>query len=517
MALTKQTRLTARQVLTTIYGSVQTAFDNLRNGTFSLGYGNTTVDKRLDNTKSVLSISGVVGDGIHDDQPAIQAYINGMTSGSLYFPGGYTYLFGNPLVVNNNGLYIHGDRGYAGGHSSLVVCGRANMAAFQMRGYGSRTEDLGIRGFEVLADDVAFGQTTTCTGIEYLRGDGSKDIDSEASRLQMQHLKYGVYASGCNLSITDCLFTSVLYPNYYVQLPGNEIRGMIVQRNRYHHLGGGGAALAGTYPELLGSSCVTILGNFSRGNVIDNNYADAQIRTLFKGQLGRACSLSNNVILRAEGDIFIIDNTALGAANESFTSSGNILVNDAPDAAVHSGYMYNLKAVTSANLYGNTGNYLRKGGVYAVGCHYLSVCDFVFVNINTNFAVDGLIYSGVYFDSTSTNNYVNGISIRCTLGPSYKAVVSNDGQYNHFLNFSSHGAGTSTPFAEGTGAISTGVLDARRRKRREDFGDLPPTTGNYLRGDIRWKLSTSSGGWAAWICTVDGTPGTWVETSEIRS
>ena len=36
-----------------------------------------------------------------------------------------------------------------------------------------------------------------------------------------------------------------------------------------------------------------------------------------------------------------------------------------------------------------------------------------------------------------------------------------------------------------------------------------PTTGSWVRGQIVWNISPSAGGFAGWICTTGGTPGTW--------
>ena len=42
-----------------------------------------------------------------------------------------------------------------------------------------------------------------------------------------------------------------------------------------------------------------------------------------------------------------------------------------------------------------------------------------------------------------------------------------------------------------------------------------PTTGTWTRGDIAWATNPSAGGPAGWICTVGGSPGTWVEFGRV--
>lgn len=44
-----------------------------------------------------------------------------------------------------------------------------------------------------------------------------------------------------------------------------------------------------------------------------------------------------------------------------------------------------------------------------------------------------------------------------------------------------------------------------------------PATGTWVRGDIAWSTVPSAGGSAGWICTVGGTPGTWVVFAPIKS
>lgn len=46
-------------------------------------------------------------------------------------------------------------------------------------------------------------------------------------------------------------------------------------------------------------------------------------------------------------------------------------------------------------------------------------------------------------------------------------------------------------------------------KKRVSFGTAAPASGTHERGDRVWNLSPSAGGWAGWICTTAGTPGTW--------
>jgi hypothetical protein len=43
----------------------------------------------------------------------------------------------------------------------------------------------------------------------------------------------------------------------------------------------------------------------------------------------------------------------------------------------------------------------------------------------------------------------------------------------------------------------------------QDARSTVPTTGSWVRGQIVWNTAPTAGGFAGWICTASGTPGTW--------
>jgi hypothetical protein len=45
--------------------------------------------------------------------------------------------------------------------------------------------------------------------------------------------------------------------------------------------------------------------------------------------------------------------------------------------------------------------------------------------------------------------------------------------------------------------------------RRQTCLTAAPTTGEWAKGDIVWNRDPTAGGYAAWVCTTAGTPGTW--------
>lgn len=45
--------------------------------------------------------------------------------------------------------------------------------------------------------------------------------------------------------------------------------------------------------------------------------------------------------------------------------------------------------------------------------------------------------------------------------------------------------------------------------KRWTSGTAAPTEGTWLRGDICWNQNPTLGGYIGWVCTSQGTPGTW--------
>jgi hypothetical protein len=61
-----------------------------------------------------------------------------------------------------------------------------------------------------------------------------------------------------------------------------------------------------------------------------------------------------------------------------------------------------------------------------------------------------------------------------------------------------------------SGAVISRVTPAYKKMGRQgDFGIAAPSSGTWATGDIVWNTSPTAGGYAGWICTSGGTPGTW--------
>lgn len=110
--------------------------------------------------------------------------------------------------------------------------------------------------------------------------------------------------------------------------------------------------------------------------------------------------------------------------------------------------------------------------------------------------IDGAATSvyGIDIDGTSSGNFVTGNTLTNSLviGVRTSATTSNNTVTNNFENIPSNG-GTRNVF----------------RSKRESEGAAAPTTGTWAQGDIVWNTSVAASGTVGWVCTADGTPGTW--------
>lgn len=60
-------------------------------------------------------------------------------------------------------------------------------------------------------------------------------------------------------------------------------------------------------------------------------------------------------------------------------------------------------------------------------------------------------------------------------------------------------------------------IDLRARQFQVGSGNAAPTGGRWNVGDTYWNETPTAGEPAMWVCTVAGSPGTWVGTSPVQS
>ena len=97
-------------------------------------------------------------------------------------------------------------------------------------------------------------------------------------------------------------------------------------------------------------------------------------------------------------------------------------------------------------------------------------------------------YYYVGLESGATNSQ----ALNNTYKTNVAALPNNHGNLEYFLN-----------------SATNGRLDVSIYGARQYYAAAAPTVGTWIRGDVVYNTSPSSGGYVGWVCTAGGTPGTW--------
>lgn len=178
----------------------------------------------------------------------------------------------------------------------------------------------------------------------------------------------------------------------------------------------------------------------------------------------------------------IIGNIATGHTNRGFSIGDleNIILKNNIFHASASVSNYAVYIATASNAI-ISGNHIDGGASnYYYGGYYLNT-------------VDGII----------TETTTNGVQ---STARHYTLVSSSGLKFYNIMNAVSKNAYS--------GAYEyTATLGAPVDNRLIMYGTGAPTSGTYARGSIVWNALPNSSGPLLWICTVAGTPGTWVASN----
>jgi Pectate lyase superfamily protein/Right handed beta helix region len=148
----------------------------------------TTIDKLSD----FISVKdfGAVGNGLANDQPAIQAaidYASKRGGGTVYMPAGY-YRIGAGISWNHNCIYLRGD----GQHATLIRATFDNTDIISIKGLD--TGDNVPGGTPYTARDGGVSRMTITSSID--RTQGSAISISQCSNIVLEELRFDGYALG---------------------------------------------------------------------------------------------------------------------------------------------------------------------------------------------------------------------------------------------------------------------------------------------------------------------------------
>ncbi len=311
-----------------------------------------------------------------NEYKTIQKAINTSLPGGKIRFNGSEYLIYEPIIINTKSVILQGRGSYSAGdiETNDIIVGRSGLSdIFLIRKWGVKFVDLNFVGYRAISLDndndptngLAFpegkyflpdcpntvnapkGICSEGNALSFLALGGieddipDKNIDSEVTNCRFNDFKNCVYVEGINLKIVDNFFgachTGISITNVQganILDSNKEIRGFIIDRNRFHSIGSGYSD--NVFPSIAGSACIKIRfstennanlvldsngknGFYALGyyNQVTNNYAD-DCKTFFEGNIDRT-KISNN-------SIFSSGDTAIKAFGGSYGVISNNII-----------------------------------------------------------------------------------------------------------------------------------------------------------------------------------------------
>lgn len=225
---------------------------------------------------------GAKGDGVTDDTKAFQDCIDALAQPAnlgktMHITPG-SYMIFDTLKVSRSLRVIGGSHAYYDG-TTRMFCGKPNMTMWHFGYSENQVIGLIISDYLPITDPGNnYGQGGTCRGMEFVRDNGSKDLDSWLIDCMIVGFKEGMYAEGANLKHRGGIYTACRNPitlKFAASAP-DDFRGFILDDLRFHSCGSG---IAGE-----DVSCITTIGTFKNSR-ITNAFVDGGCRKFYKGAL----------------------------------------------------------------------------------------------------------------------------------------------------------------------------------------------------------------------------------------
>ncbi|AXT60080.1 hypothetical protein D1816_06840 [Aquimarina sp. AD10] len=390
----------------------------------------------------------------YNDDITIQKAINSLIGGGELLLKGNEYLITSPININTPSIKIKGKGTYSAGSTvanDLVATNSSVSSIFNISIYGIIISDINF------TKEIKTNKGINAKGkaLNFVRSDGTKDIDAAVSNCRFTHFKYCIYAEGANLKVTDNFF-GASYIGVFVkeaqfdpenqELPSidlnSQTRGYIIDRNRFHSMGG-----YSKDTSLNGSACIKIrhsgyiykrsengvigdLPSFEkfRGigyyNHISNNYAD-DCKTFFEGNIDRTKVEGNSIFgsggtaIKGFGGVYgSISNNLIDG---SFTGNPNRLYyfSDANSDEFPSGHGIHIDYAHFTTIHNNQILNKRFHGIYIEHSKNSSIQSNTIMNFNRHRYIssgtqeqDSAVYDGIHIlkiqdDNPITNDKYN--------------------------------------------------------------------------------------------------------------
>lgn len=494
-----------------------------------------TVQNKLRDMVSVKDF-GAVGDGITDDTAAIQAAIN--ASNSVYFPDG-TYLVSAQIDLKAD-LMLQAETG-----AKILL--QTGVTPYVLR--GSATNNVTIRDLEIEGNGASGFSTVYITNATNVTVDNCKITKSGSTAL---------WFSSCSFAkVENCTLSS----NYYYGLEFRDCdnckaiantcadngntgvatstggRGIMLWRSRGCYIAGNRFVNNSEYGfRIYSEAADTTTSNY---NVVTGNvFADNVRADLVLYDEGAAFSfvahnvISDNVIYRSvdttdlnsvcvlHGDFntyvnnHITKSGAFGTDcgfnffNANYCTISNCSVSNM-DVAFSTSSSTN---ITIDNCFGNgvakgltiptEGIVIRNSKFLHGGAGTTDVC------INNVAATGKNFYQGNYisgfYQGIAINDQAVAIFNNTTVG-STNAGLRKTGNVTATIEAANNSWDSANPFLLSAYSRTGSTHDQAVLKY-----PAAPVSLTWTRGDVVWNEEPAVGQPIGWMCTVAGTPGTWV-------
>jgi hypothetical protein len=477
-----------------------------------------TVESKLRDVMSVKDF-GAVGDGVANDTTAIQAAIDASYGKKLFFPKGQYRITSTLIVdvyanagVNNLGVHLFGE---AMGPLSGTLSGTRLQIVGNIDGINVRNTTATPGDAKIIIEDMMiYGDGANATG-------GSGIIANLANNLLLRNLwiqefrNHGIDLYRCFCSaVEDCTILRCRVWGIYINEAFN------LSSLRRLKIYGCGRSYSNTSQ---GSLTLTGSGNENLGVIIENvdvSYAGLSAYALFK----RSNSTLTNIVVSGGTA------TATTSAAHGLSTGNQIGITGASvDLTLNSIYAATA-TVTGSNTF--TFPTSAANGTYTESTLIIGPASYGFVIAHTR----GLILHGYSEDTTGPTLYLGSGTTGFEITGGYwqgteagGVMILDSVDKGRIGGMYLNGSGAHLYVSNSAGPNDVNVcsnikLGSNARitfasshwmKDGQYYSVAIPTTGTWAVGQRVIRSVPAVGQPKAWVCTVAGTPGTWVSEGNL--
>lgn len=406
-----------------------------------------TVQSKLRDYVSVKDF-GAKGDGTTDDTAAIQAAVDSISFGSIFFPPGEYKLTAEIDIAKANGIRLFG----AGRMVTYVVLATNTQNGFNV------AQDTSVV-IEDMTITASAGLTKTAGAAIAVSGTSVATYNSGS---RFSNLIISLQRNGIDLSsagafwIENCYFLSNISSGVIVRNSANgDIGDGLIAHCQFNSADAVGPGIA-----YSSGGALRVIGN----KFWDHGTGGLILDLLDDGDTGGLFVIGNSFDSQG-GYGILLQNTAAAHTFISATIVGN-----------------QFTACTSVDIAQSGDNWLS----------YLTICGNNFIRSNTATSIE---LNGVDYATISGNVFAGqgGTSKAIEIGGDTDNI--NIPPTNVFYNF-----GTKVVNSSENAYIVTANITQ---------GTAAPIAGTWAVGDICWNTTPSAEGVPGWVCTTAGAPGTW--------